>query len=209
MFNAYSAHSPTVYILTYLVIRLVLMDIGQDRLDREDIRKYLQSRDPQCLNGLFKRYNYFVFSIAKGVLKEKAWAEEATQEIFLLLYKNIHRFDSSAESSSFKAWVRVVAKRMSITLYRKKKRINANEAPETAASAGSAQDVSDSSLTERFHPALKEALNEMPSKYKIPLLLFFIDELSYKEIAVMLGITFDAVKSNIRTGRRWLERRLK
>jgi RNA polymerase sigma-70 factor (ECF subfamily) len=54
-----------------------------------------------------------------------------------------------------------------------------------------------------------QALGEIKQEYRIALVLREIEELSYEEIAVTLGISIGTVKSRIARGREELRRRVK
>lgn len=52
------------------------------------------------------------------------------------------------------------------------------------------------------------SIGQLPDKYKLPLLLVFAEDMSYKEVAVVLGIDEGLVKSRIYEGRKKLKKRL-
>lgn len=209
MFQIPEVYSPPVYRILQLVIRLPSMEITPDKEAHAIIRRYKETGDPQVLNDLFKSYIPFVHAIARKILIQETLTEEAVQEIFIVLHKYIDRYHEDRHNGSFKAWVSVVARRMSISAYRKKKRVvekeesNAEQNVEPAAPEPRRPEFT------HLYPALRQALNEMSPKYGIPLKLFYIDGLSYKEIAGMTGETFDSVKNSIKRGKEWLKKRLR
>ncbi len=56
------------------------------------------------------------------------------------------------------------------------------------------------------HSELLEALRQLPEEYRLPVLLYYFDGYSQKEVARILGVTGDQVKSRVRRGREKLRR---
>jgi RNA polymerase sigma-70 factor (ECF subfamily) len=68
-----------------------------------DLVRQLQAGNPDALTSLFTKYSGVIFSFAKRVLRDEGEAEEVVQQVFLDVYKAIHRFDPG--KGSFKAWL--------------------------------------------------------------------------------------------------------
>ena len=68
--------------------------------------------------------------------------------------------------------------------------------------------ASDEGFREYLDDAVANALDELPSEYRVPVLLSAIDGLSYKEIAEAMRCPVGTVMSRLYRGRRMLERRL-
>lgn len=68
--------------------------------------------------------------------------------------------------------------------------------------------ANDENFREYLDDTVANALDELPSEYRVPVLLSAIDGLSYKEIAEAMGCPVGTVMSRLYRGRRMLERRL-
>jgi RNA polymerase sigma-70 factor (ECF subfamily) len=139
-------------------------------------------------------YNKFyntVYFIAKDHLKTKEAAEDCAQEIMIRFAKDFHNIKQEFDDKSFKNYVRVVAKGISIDMYRKEKK--------------HIEHVVDADLTEfrnlsvdEFEVCdtmlLKQAVDAMPESYKYVFCLKYLYELTGEEIAEKTGLT----KTNVR-----------
>ncbi|MGN0428372.1 MAG: RNA polymerase sigma factor [Agathobacter sp.] len=63
-------------------------------------------------------------------------------------------------------------------------------------------------LDRERNQAVQEAVDRLDEKYRIPILLFYMEELSLKEIAAALGIPVGTVKSRLNCARKSLEKDL-
>ena len=64
-------------------------------------------------------------------------------------------------------------------------------------------------LSEDFpDPALSEALGKLPEKLRLPLMLRYSENLTYKEIGHVLHIPVTSVQSRLRQGKAWLRKEL-
>ena len=60
----------------------------------EDLARGLQKRDPQAMADLYDRFGKLVFSIILGVARDRAIAEDLTQETFLRAWNRAAGFDA-------------------------------------------------------------------------------------------------------------------
>jgi len=121
--------------------------------------------------------------------------EDATQEVFIKIYKNIHTFSGK---SSLDTWVYKVTLNTCLNYLRKNKQRN-NES-----------DISDKKIssieTEGVDPfkrlMIQDAINTLNEKHKSVFTLFFIMEVTIKEIAEILQIKEGTVKSRIHNSKK-------
>ena len=73
----------------------------------EDLKAWIQAKDPKGLDLLFTRYSRLVFGIALRILNDKSEAEEVVQEVFFSLYQKALLFDPAKGSA--KGWVVQIA----------------------------------------------------------------------------------------------------
>lgn len=145
--------------------------------------------DEAAFQGLYDRYFTKVFAIARGVLLDAEEANDAVQEIFTLVYRNLHRFD---RRSKFSTWLFRIAVNRSIQHSRRLKwrkfQDPLSEAVETTAEE----------VPERFEDhRVSLAMAKIHPQDRAILTLFYWDELSLQEIADSLGCSPNAAKTRL------------
>ena len=118
-----------------------------------------------------------------------ARAQELTQETFLCAYRALmrgKRWDNS------RAWLYRVASRLAINDHRRRKLIQWLPLLGTEPDPGSNPEAT---VPEQL--AVQEALNTLPPKYRIPLVLYVYEERKVREIAEILDISISAVKMRL------------
>ncbi|MCD7846286.1 MAG: RNA polymerase sigma factor [Oscillospiraceae bacterium] len=131
-----------------------------------------------------------LFRICLSMLGNDSDAEDAVQETAVKYMLKAPAFQSPAHE---KAWLIRVA----VNQCRDMGRFRARH-PQTAMEQALGYVSPESS-------GVMEALMELPEKYKIVLLLYYVEEYPVKDIAGMIGRTPSAVKMRLQKGRRLLE----
>lgn len=147
------------------------------------------SGDTQAFAEIVREYQAMVFSIGWHFLNDHALAEDLAQEVFLELYQSISAIQSAAH---LQHWLRRVAAHRSIDQGRRKKfrrELALEEAPEPPA----ADARSDSFLSER----LRQTLARLSDKQRMVVLLRYQEELGPAEIAELLEMPVNTVKSTL------------
>ena len=128
-----------------------------------------------------------LYHIACGILRSEADREDAVQEC---ICKAWEKQDSLKSDGAFKAWVtRILINECYDICRRNGKVIVLDELPEQTA-----PEVSDDR-------ELRDLIMEMDEIYRIPILLFYVEGFSIKEISVILKIPEGTVKSRLFAGR--------
>ena len=71
----------------------LLSQLRQKLLSDEALVQHLQSGRADALTVLFERHSPLLFAIARRILRNRAEAEDALQQIFLDIFRSIHQFD--------------------------------------------------------------------------------------------------------------------
>jgi RNA polymerase sigma factor (sigma-70 family) len=130
-----------------------------------------------------------VFSLARHFLRHPARAEELAQEVFLRLYQNLGRIESTAHLIQ---WLRKVTWRCAIDEGRRaghEGTIGLEEIPEPAAEERAAD-----FLAERRVRALVASL---PPRARMMVILRYEEDLGLAEIADVMGVPINTVKSGL------------
>lgn len=147
------------------------------------------------------------YRVARGVLRNTADAEDVAQEALLKAYRG---FESLRDRNRFRAWLVRISFRLALDRLRASKRREQRDAlwsqPEHQPPAPDAEDLAASN---EFQAHLDRALDELPEKLRLVLLLAAMEGLTIDEIAAMLGIPVGTVKSRIFLARKQLAEKLR
>jgi RNA polymerase sigma-70 factor (ECF subfamily) len=164
------------------------MDIGQ--------------RPPKCptLPELVDDYYERLYRFAYRLSGSAADAEDLTQQTFLTAQKSLHQL---REPEHAKAWMFTIMRNTFLKGRRRQKQtdtISLEVAPEPSESLDEAAKLR---LEE-----LQSILDELPDEFREPLVLFYFQEFSYKEIAEILEVPLGTVMSRLARGKKHLRKRL-
>lgn len=143
-------------------------------------------QDAENFRLVIKKYQELVLNYIYGWIWDRYFAEDLTQETFIALYKNLGKYD---KSKSLKAWLLTIARNKSIDYLRYN--VARKELPLKGDLVGE-----DEVQIEEGH--LKEMMDGLDKKYKEVLLMYYWQELTYKEIAEILGISINTVKTRLK-----------
>ena len=164
-----------------------------------DARREFEERLAEC--------GPLAFRVARGVLRNTADAEDVAQEALLRAYKS---FDRLRDHNRFRGWLVRISFRLALDRLRSAKRREQRDTlwakPEHLAPQISAEDLVASS---QFQAHLDRALEELPEKLRLVLLLSAIDGYTIEEIASMIGIPLGTVKSRIFLARKKLAEKMR
>jgi RNA polymerase sigma-70 factor, ECF subfamily len=165
-----------------------------------------QQGDRAAFQLLFETYKDKVFSIAVySSGGDRAVADDVTQQIFLKLFTAIRQFRGESE---FTTWLY----RLVVNACHDEKRRRRRLLPwgETVAM----RNPSDKKPQEKQYArlevaeAVQAAIGELKPKFRLPILLKYIEGLSYEEIANVMGCSKGTVASRLNRGHSQLAKRL-
>jgi RNA polymerase sigma-70 factor, ECF subfamily len=157
----------------------------------------IASGDPAAVRECIDQYGGLVWSIARRFSRTPSDAEDATQEIFLDIWRSAGRFDATQGSS--KVFIAMIARRRLIDRLRKNSAeppMDSIEALETA--AWSDPGMASETAVEAEQAA--RALAELRPEQRQVLELGLLHGLSQSEIAARLNMPLGTVKSFMRRG---------
>jgi RNA polymerase sigma-70 factor, ECF subfamily len=182
-----------------------LVAMAEQKVD-ERVIKDCQLGDREAFRLLFEAYKDRVFSIAVYSFDgDRAAAGDATQQIFLKLMTSIGQFRGE---SQFSTWLHRLVVNTCIDEQRRRKRHFNLE--ETVMSDTTDERKPPERRYERKELAdsVKAAISELKPKFRMPVLLKYVEGLSYEEIADALGCSKGTVASRLNRGHKELARRL-
>jgi RNA polymerase sigma-70 factor (ECF subfamily) len=165
---------------------------------------------------LVEKYKQPVMNFVFRTLRDETEAEDLAQNVFLQVYKSRDRYERTAK---FSTWLFTIARNLCLNEIRRRSRHPAESLEETHAENEDqpSRQYEDRKITlpteAMLHGELagkiEEALAELPENQRTAILLCRQDELSYEEIAEILGCSLSATKSLIHRGRETLKEKLK
>jgi RNA polymerase sigma-70 factor (ECF subfamily) len=144
------------------------------------------------------------FRVALGVLRNRAEAEDVAQEALLRAYRNFHRLRDRA---SFPGWLVRTAFRLALDRLRQAGRRERRE--HAAMNPVPVQTAEDLAASREFERHLAAAMDELPEKLRLVMLLAAIEGYDTREVAGMLGLPEGTVKSRMHLARKRLAEKLK
>jgi RNA polymerase sigma-70 factor, ECF subfamily len=157
----------------------------------------IASGDSAAVRECIDQYGALVWSIARRLSRTPADAEDATQEIFIDIWRSASRFDASQGSE--KVFIAMIARRRLIDKLRKTSAeppMDSIDVVETVAWA----DPGTASETAMEAEQAARALAELRPEQRQVLELGLLHGLSQSEIATRLGMPLGTVKSFMRRG---------
>ena len=154
-----------------------------------------RSGDNSAYAGLVKAYSPRVFAICLGMLGNSHDAEDIAQHALVKGFSEIRQLRGS---ECFGVWIVRIARNLCIDLIRRRKRERIAFAESAAARVSSSKE----------YPELRAALVKLREEYRMPLMLYYFDGRSTKNIAEALGISQGAVQIRLTRARKQLRKLL-
>jgi len=174
--------------------------------DEELVAQYRSDGDPVWVGALFERYTHLVFLTSMKYLKDDLEAEDMSMRIFEKLMIDLRKY----EIQSFRFWLHAVVKNQCLLhLGRQKRQREKADAFETDLRSDMLPELTpfgpDSlSERERHLTLMEQSLAELKPPQRRCLDLFYLQQLSYQEVAAQTGYSLKQVKSHIQNGKRML-----
>jgi RNA polymerase sigma-70 factor (ECF subfamily) len=152
--------------------------------------------------ALVERFRGQVFGLCYRMLNQRQDAEDAAQETFVRVLKNLHRWDPGRD---FEPWLLAIAGNRCRTALSSRKRRLASDSP---ASSGIVEQLPDDAPDQRAAEHLGEevqlALATVRDEYRQAFVLFHENEFSYAEIAESMSVPLGTVKTWVHRARKEL-----
>ena len=149
------------------------------------------------MQDCLKAYGGLVWSLARRMLRNSEDAEDVVQEIFVDIWKNADRFDSSQSSET--TFVAMIARRRIIDRIRySARRISPDSLEDVLAEPASRSDQTLQTSVEANEAA--KVLNELRPEQRQVLQLSIVHGLSHQEISDATGMPLGTVKTHARRG---------
>jgi RNA polymerase sigma-70 factor, ECF subfamily len=157
----------------------------------------------ELIDEIMNKYGQEVLQLAYSYVKNKEIAEDLTQDIFVKCFKSIHTYKGK---SKLRTWVWRVAinhcKDYLKSWYNQKVIITDNETTYT----GLLQESVEQTVIQNDEDhQLASAVMNLPIKYREVIYLFYFEEMPIKEIAEVIEVKENTVKTRLRRGKELLK----
>ncbi|MDF0642796.1 MAG: sigma-70 family RNA polymerase sigma factor [Nitrospira sp.] len=174
------------------------------------------SRQPDDFDKLYRDHVDLVYRYAHRLCGEMESAKDLVQETFLNAYRGFSGFRGDARIST---WLYTIASRACMRMRRKRRgqperELSLDEFIPTSEGEFHLQIPVDGLTPEEalenkeLREALDQAIQKLPSKYRVTLVLRDMEGLSAKEVASIIGANERAVKSRLHRARLFVRREL-
>ena len=188
-------------------------EFGWDNSTRdaeEKLLKSLRNGEDSAYEILVRSYGPQVMAIANRYLRSEADAADCFQDTFVAVFQSINSFQ---KRSSIRHWVRGVAVNQCLMKLRKRQRRREESIEHMlpmfdeygkrveVASPREKSGIGDSLDVEQVRQIVRESIDRLPENYRLVLLLRDIDGYSTNEVASLVGIKVNAVKTRLHRAR--------
>lgn len=176
--------------------------------DDVTLLKRIAHGDMQAFDVFYQRYSVTVYTYILRLVRDEQLAEDVLQETFIAVWRNAHQYRGKAQ---VRTWLFSIAHRRTMNWMRSKGGLNENEyvdAEEWLAD-GEATTYPSWEQTGVQLEDIRMALDQLSPEHRAVVELAFYYDLSYAEIAEVVGCPLGTVKSRLYTARQQLQHLLR
>lgn len=156
--------------------------------------------DRVAFSRLVEAYRRPVYNLAYRMLGNAVEAEDAAQETFVRMYTKLDSYQPERKLSS---WVLAIASHYCIDRLRRRRGewVSLDEEPIAAVLPSREQGPEERTVRGEMRDEVQQMVNRLAAPYRVPLILRYWYDLSYVEIAEVMGLSVQAVKSRLHRAR--------
>jgi RNA polymerase sigma-70 factor (ECF subfamily) len=166
------------------------------QMDEAILEQLRAGRRAEAFDALVAGYRRRVFGVAYAILGSRAAAEDVAQEVFVKLWRALDDFDGRAKLST---WIYAIARNAAISARRRER---------PAASLSDEATLADAEARSATVPPANEdderlwrAVAALPETQRQAVILYYQDERPVDDVAAMLGIPVNTVKTHLHRAR--------
>lgn len=162
----------------------------------------------EAFSALVRRYQNYAYGVAVGALSDFELARDVVQEAFLCAYRDLHKLKDPAR---FGGWLHGIVRYTAYRALRELERVQALAEALGYATEAFAQTPSPDQSAEEAErrEIVRRALERLNEKNREAVSLYYVDGLSYADIAEFLGVTEGTVQGRLQRARAQLREALK
>ncbi|WP_425446305.1 RNA polymerase sigma factor [Dethiothermospora halolimnae] len=172
--------------------------------DKEIVNRCLDG-DGDVFKELVTRHKKKIYNIAYKFTFNKEDALDITQEIFIKAYNSLEKYNPKYKFSS---WILKMTTNYCLDI-KKKKRVNTVELNTKLKNDKTTTSAEDVFIHKENKKIIKDAINNLSKEYRVLIILYHNENLSYKEISETLNLPLTKVKNRLYRARNMLKENLK
>ncbi|MDE0325769.1 MAG: sigma-70 family RNA polymerase sigma factor [Candidatus Poribacteria bacterium] len=183
-------------------------------MEREDDVQLIHavlSGDDAAFDTLVEKYQKSVHALAWRKIGDFHYAEEITQDTFLRAYQNL---STLRNPNQFLGWLYVIANRLCLNWLRKHKPANQLQSLEDtpmeevakSAYAHYVLEQREIEATEHRFEIVKKLLEKLPESERTVMTLYYLGEMTTKEIGKFLGVSVETIRTRMHRARKRLQK---
>jgi RNA polymerase sigma-70 factor, ECF subfamily len=168
--------------------------------------------DPLAFGVIMKKYHNMVDSLGHKFINDPDEREDFVQDVFIQIYQSLSQFRGEAQLST---WIYQIARNKLTRNSKTEKAISIDDHNRfDSFSLSTLQKWKAFKLTashesalfkEEIQTKIRSLVSNLPNQYKKPIMLYYFDDLSYKEIADKLNLKMNTLKSYLHRGKELLK----
>jgi RNA polymerase sigma-70 factor (ECF subfamily) len=152
-------------------------------------------RAEQAFERLVPAYRRRVIGLAYSVLRDRAAAEDLAQEVFVKLWRALPRYDGRARLST---WIYAITRNAAISELRTRRRSVSLSDPAVLTEVENREAAAEPAPGDA---ALWRQVEALPEKQRQAVILYYQDERTVDEVAAMMGMPVNTVKTHLHRAR--------
>lgn len=170
----------------------------------EELATLVQGKNEEAFGVLMNRYQSKLLRYGRRFLSNDAPIEDAVQEVFIKTYQNIQSYDTT---KPFSPWIYRIAHNMFVNTLRSNSRLPFVTVDLDLFSAHAAYEIDPAADEEReqARALVERGLQSLSPLYREVIVLYYLEYLSYQEIANVLRVPIGTVGIRLRRAREALK----
>lgn len=163
--------------------------------DETIIQMVQAGRGQEAFERLVPAYRRRVFGLAFSILRDRTAAEDLAQEVFVKLWQALPRYDGRAQLST---WIYAITRNAAISALRARRREVSMSDPAVAEEAEGVAASADGTTDDAM---LRRRIESLPERQRMAVTLYYLDERPVEEVAEMMGLPANTVKTHLHRAR--------
>ncbi len=163
--------------------------------DEAIIQLVQAGREQEAFERLVPAYRRRVFGLAFSILRDRAAAEDLAQEVFVKLWQALPRYDGRAKLST---WIYAITRNASVSALRARRRVLSMS---DHAVCEEVEGIAAVPAPATGDPELRRVIEALPEKQRQAVTLYYLDERPVEEVAEMMGLPANTVKTHLHRAR--------